>query len=432
MMSHYFQQYPKLWWNIYRLYGLVNFNPDKLKFKKKSKIDYPCQFDNTEYKLIFDGQCFQTKTYQRGIGQYSLHLLKSICAQRPDERFAIFLTNLVNEKELERAMHLLSGLNVPNLDVIIIDVFGSSKKISLAGAQERLRSAISKGSCRFILCLSPFEKPQNTLPLPGNMGLLRIAILYDLIPIQFSKSLLVSRKLKSTYYWSLSNLSEFNLLLAISGTTKISWEDRVNSEVPIKLIYGANSDWSPIDYTNLELDSRSGIICISAEQPHKNVERLIHSYSLLARDVQQKHDLNIFGIRSSGHKKRLAQLSKVCTGKVLIFDYLSIQELEMYLRKSRLLVMPSLAEGLSLPILDAWANGLVTIGSRGSVAEEIIANENLLFDPLSSNSISQHIQKYLENQNEWRNALIHCQGRAKDFSWEKTAKLALSEIEILH
>ena len=103
----------------------------------------------------------------------------------------------------------------------------------------------------------------------------------------------------------------------------------------------------------------------------------------------------------------------------------------MYLRKSRLLVMPSLAEGLSLPILDSWANGLVTIGSRGSVAEEIIANENLLFDPLSSSSISQLIQYYLENQNEWRNALIHCQERSKDFSWERTAKLALSGIESL-
>jgi glycosyltransferase involved in cell wall biosynthesis len=93
--------------------------------------------------------------------------------------------------------------------------------------------------------------------------------------------------------------------------------------------------------------------------------------------------------------------------------------------------MPSLAEGLSLPLLDAWANGLVTIGSRGSVAEEIIANEDLLFDPLSSVSISQQIQRYLENPTEWMDALVHCKRRARDFSWGKTAKLTMSAIENL-
>jgi len=282
------------------------------------------------------------------------------------------------------------------------------------------------------MCLSPFENPVNSLPLPDRLGLLRIAILYDLIPIQFSKSLLVSRKLKSIYNWSLSNICEFDLLLSISNETKVSWVDRTISDVPIKLIYGANSDWSPLEHTGRDFDNRSGIMCIGSEQPHKNIIRLIESYSLLESDIQKKHDLYILGIRSTGYKKKLTQLSKACTGRVLILDYLSNDELEAYLRKSRLLVMPSLAEGLSLPLLDAWANGLVTVGSRGSVAEEIIANDTLLFDPLSSISISQQIQRYLENENEWMDALVHCKERAKDFSWAKTAKLAMSAVESLH
>ena len=432
MLSQFLQRYPRLWMLASRLYGLDNFNPNKVKFKRKSKVQYVCQFENTNYKLIFDGQCFQTKTHQRGIGQYSLHLLKTICTQRPDEKFAIFLTNLVHEKDLEFAVNILSELKAPNLDIVVIDVFGSSKKTSLIEAQERLRTSISKSYCNFIICLSPFENPLNSLPLPNRLGLLRIAILYDLIPIQFSKSLLTSRRLKSTYYWSLSNICEFDLLLSISNKTKVSWVDLAISDVPIELIYGANSDWSTLKNSDKDFYSRSGIISIGAEQPHKNIDRLIQSYSLLKSDVQKKHDLYILGIRSQGYKKRLTQLSKDCIGRVLILDYLSNEELETYLRRSRLLVMPSLAEGLSLPLLDAWANGLVTIGSRGSVAEEIIANEDLLFDPLSSVSISQQIQRYLENGNEWMDALDHCKERASDFSWEKTAKLTMSAIENLY
>jgi glycosyltransferase involved in cell wall biosynthesis len=87
---------------------------------------------------------------------------------------------------------------------------------------------------------------------------------------------------------------------------------------------------------------------------------------------------------------------------------------------------------LSLPILEAWSHGLVTIGSSNTVARELISSEFLLFDPFDPSSIAQKIIELLASEEEWKKALKVSISQSRIFTWDSTASLALLAIEKSH
>jgi glycosyltransferase involved in cell wall biosynthesis len=96
--------------------------------------------------------------------------------------------------------------------------------------------------------------------------------------------------------------------------------------------------------------------------------------------------------------------------------------------------MPSLVEGLSMPILEAWEMGLPVIGSAGTVAEELIMDSKLLFNPNDINSIAVTIQNLLTDEIAWQQEAKSLKNRVDQYSWRATAKLVLEAVleEIKH
>jgi glycosyltransferase involved in cell wall biosynthesis len=94
--------------------------------------------------------------------------------------------------------------------------------------------------------------------------------------------------------------------------------------------------------------------------------------------------------------------------------------------------MPSLVEGLSLPILEAWSHGLPAIGGSNTVAEELIANDLLLFDPRNSLSMRDCMAKFLESEENWSRGLESSLSRASIFTWSQTANTTLEAIRSLN
>jgi glycosyltransferase involved in cell wall biosynthesis len=109
--------------------------------------------------------------------------------------------------------------------------------------------------------------------------------------------------------------------------------------------------------------------------------------------------------------------------------YLSEFSLAQTYSATRLVVVPSRIEGLSLPILEAWHYGCVAIGGKDTVAEEIIGDQKLLFDVMDPIDLSTRIELLLNSKALWDDSLMHSQERKKLFTWEKTAKLVANELE---
>ena len=86
------------------------------------------------------------------------------------------------------------------------------------------------------------------------------------------------------------------------------------------------------------------------------------------------------------------------------------------------LVQPSLFEASSLPIFDAWHEGIPVACARATALPEQVADAGLLFDPMDVRAMADAVFK-VTNDNAIRNCLREKGfNRLKDFDWAQTAR----------
>jgi glycosyltransferase involved in cell wall biosynthesis len=425
-LSKILERYPRIYRIAIQIYGLRAFDHNRLKYRVGCRCGSITELSD-KYELIFDAQCLQGLTRQRGIGTYSLSLIGAICELEPDKKFAAYLTTIAKCHEIEIAKNELKGLNCPNLDVMVIDPFSNKTVRTLGFVQREISSILTKKNPKAILNMSNFEKPKNAIPTPKLLKSKSVAILYDLIPLQFAKEFLISNAQKTTYFWQLENLKDSELLLSISQRSMNNWRELVDSDSKVRVIYGAGRKNLKSDST--EFFQRTGILCVGAEQSHKNLNRLIEAFSLLERSIQDSNPLTIIGIRSKGMRKRFKASANQLGINLELPDYLSVDQLIHIYKSKRLLVVPSIEEGLSLPILEAWSLGLPVVGSANTAVEEILQDKSLLFDPYSIKSIKEIITNILTQNTFWQRAVAEIPQKIEKFSWSQSANLTLKAIE---
>ncbi len=427
MIADFLQNYPRIWKLALKIYGYREINLNRLKYKRQDILEYINPGIKANYKIVFDAQCLQTLTRQRGIGSYSVNLIDAICDSSPESNFAAVLTNIVDKNELAKAINILQNLKCRNLDIYIFNPFHNKTNLEFSEAPTDYRLFLESLNCKHVLALSNFEKINNAIPLPGSKNYKRFTILYDLIPFQFPHQLLISRRQKKSYLDALERLENFDGLFSISNETKNHWLKLVSVNIPIKVIYGGTRNQKHRFSKNF--DERFGIMCVGAELEHKNLRRMLKAYAQLPSDIKRIHPLTIVGIWSGGYRKYMKRLAKTLGISVAIPDYLERDALSKLYQDSRLLIMPSLVEGLSLPILDAWSHGLIAVGSENTVAEELIENENLLFDPYNIESMSYKMLEYLTNKISWELAQSELDSKLAYFTWDNSAVAVLEYLE---
>ena len=422
------QLFPSVYRSLVKLYGFRNFDTNKITYKNSGEIPKSTLAKHKEYKIIFDGQCLQTLTKQRGIGKYSLSLVSAICRERPEQNFGLILTNIASEKDINFAKDLIGSLDLANLEILVVDLFTGKTIISFAQAEKAIQSFVQAIKSEIFLSLSEFENPAHVIKISNFPNCVNFGILYDLIPLEFSDDFLYSKFQRQKYDWQLTALRGRDGLLSISETSRKSWVNLLGDETAMQVIYGGGYI-VPALTTYQDFESRRGVLCIGAESKHKNIQRFIHAYSKLDQVTREDHPLTIVGIRSQGSRQRLMRTSKKLRIDLVIPDYISQEELNIRYRSSRLLVMPSLAEGLSLPILEAWSYGLPCIGSQGTVAEELILEEDLLFMADKELEMCERMNRFLTSKGEWMRAYDVSMNRFKSFDWSLTAQKALTFME---
>ena len=238
--------------------------------------------------------------------------------------------------------------------------------------------------------------------------------------MQFPYELLNSRFKRTSFFWSLELIKNYDLVFAISESTKETAKNLFSEFANSKVIYGGGFDILP--ELRLGFHDRAGLICVANELAHKNVKNLVLAYKSLKEEVQREHPLTVIGIRSSGARKNIFKYSVGSLGTISIPDYLNLNDLRLLYQTSRVLVMPSLSEGLSLPILEGWSSGLVAIGSSSTVAEELIQNSELLFDPRNISSIAKCMEGALTDQDLWESAQQELEKKLDTFNWNNVGK----------
>jgi glycosyltransferase involved in cell wall biosynthesis len=178
------------------------------------------------------------------------------------------------------------------------------------------------------------------------------------------------------------------------------------------------------------VDGRSSyVLYIGNVMPHKNLLRLAEAFALVARRASV--NLVIRGSGRAAHvqslRKRIAELG--IESRVDWQPYALPDELPRLYRGARMLLLPSLYEGFGLTALEAMACGTPVVAANTSSIPEVIGDAGLLVDPRDTDSITDAILRLLTDGALRKELVARGLARAKDFSWERTARRVLEVLD---
>jgi len=161
-------------------------------------------------------------------------------------------------------------------------------------------------------------------------------------------------------------------------------------------------------------------------EPKKNQIRLIQAYARLKNNQGDSFPLVLAG-KDGGDLQNIRKLLQELRLEkdVILLNYVSDTDIPWLYQNCFAFVFPSLFEGFGLPLLEAMALGAPVISSNNSCIPEITGEAALLVDAYREEEITEAMR--LLASGEIKREILRDRGfrRARNFSWEKTARETL-------
>jgi glycosyltransferase involved in cell wall biosynthesis len=153
------------------------------------------------------------------------------------------------------------------------------------------------------------------------------------------------------------------------------------------------------------------VVIVSAE-PRKNLDALIRAF----RKIPQA-DLAVIG--STGG----LNLTRNMPRNIRFTGYVEEHDKAVMIAEAHGLIMPSLAEGFGVPIIEALAANTPVLCSDIPVFREVAGELADYFDPFSTESICASVKRVLAGQDEWRRKIRERRGElAERFGYQTQAR----------
>jgi glycosyltransferase involved in cell wall biosynthesis len=179
------------------------------------------------------------------------------------------------------------------------------------------------------------------------------------------------------------------------------------------------------------LENISYIFTVGTVQPRKNYIRLIQSLVQLRAKGFDIH-LAIAGGKGWLDNPIYAAITDMHMEDFVHFiGFVADHDLPALYKSAVCLAFPSLYEGFGLPVLEAMATGVPVLTSNISSLPEVAGDAAITVDPYDVDAITDGLERLIVDP-DLRNTLIQKGlARAKEFTWEKSARQLLGIYENL-
>lgn len=165
------------------------------------------------------------------------------------------------------------------------------------------------------------------------------------------------------------------------------------------------------------------ILSIGRLEEKKNTKRIIQAYNHIAKKTKNG-ELNLVLVGQPGYG--YDEIAKTINEsqykeKIIRPGYAPSEDIKYILSGADVFVFPSLYEGFGLVVLDAMANGIPIVASKGSSLEEIGGLACTYVDKEDVWEIAKAVSSLLEDRELRKKHIQMGLERARDFSWEKCA-----------
>lgn len=399
-------------------------------------------------RILIDLQGAQTSSRFRGIGRYSLDITKGILRNSEKHEVLVLLSGILSDQIDAIRTELFDFISQDRILVwegVGPTAYASPQNEWRLKASELIREAyISSINPDVVLISSFFEGYVDNFA--ASIGLFNskipVAIIfYDLIPFLYPSDYLSDSRYEAWYRQRLNSLKKANFLLAISRASKKEAVEYLGFESDcVENISSAVSDdfseFSIPRVTSLFISdlgiSKPFLMYTSATDARKNHLRLIEAYAKLHPLIRKMHQLVFAGGMPIDHQKnfrRYACQHGLGNNELIITGELTNDEMKALYSECKAFVFPSWHEGFGLPILEAMHFNKAVIASDCSSIPEIISRADALFDPLDVDQISEKITLVLTDEKFRLSLEKYSMQRAKEFSWDISAKLAIMALK---
>lgn len=403
-------------------------------------------------RLVIDMQGAQAASRFRGIGRYTISLVKSMSTLRGGHEILLALNGAFPDT-IDPIRAAYAGL-LPADAIRVWEPFTPTDGHDEDNATRHLVSEMMREA--FFVSLSPdvvlvtslFEGLGNNAATSigtFTSALPTALILYDLIPLIYPEVYLNGPDIARWYYGKLNHLRRADLLLSISasaGQEAIDWLNFPEHQV-VNISTACDEHFRPIpigDGERAHLHKAYGItrpfvMYTGGIDYRKNIEGLIRAFAQLPTLLRHAHQLAVVcSIHQSDRDRlmRLARESGLADDELVLTGYVPEADLLTLYNACTLFVFPSWHEGFGLPALEAMACGRAVIAANSSSLPEVIGRQDALFAPRDDTAMAIKMVEVLENS-EFRAALEqHGLLQARKFSWNESARRTWAALATMH
>jgi glycosyltransferase involved in cell wall biosynthesis len=159
------------------------------------------------------------------------------------------------------------------------------------------------------------------------------------------------------------------------------------------------------------------------EHPGKNHLNLIKAYEKLPDSLKASYRLCLVGSDWNGAEAVHEYADTSADRERIIFSgFVDNEDLIDYYQHASLFAFPSFYEGFGLPVAEAMACGTPVITSNVSSLPEVGGDAVVYVDPNNIEDIKEKIIMILNDEDLQKQMIENGLKRAKEFTWEKSAK----------
>ncbi|MHB8921478.1 MAG: glycosyltransferase, partial [Halothiobacillus sp.] len=403
-------------------------------------------------RLVIDMQGAQTASRFRGIGRYTMALVKEMARQRGEHEILLAL-NAAYADTIEPIRAAFAHL-LPADAIRVFEVAGPVGGHDPANDARRKAAELMREA--FLASLAPdvifipslFEEfggeAVNSVHTLHNV-IPTAVVLYDLIPLIHRQFYLADSQLERWYFGKLDHLKRADILLSISASSGREAKEHLNfpEHAVVNISTACDVYFHPItlsDAQRAHLKNAYGIdrpfvMNAGGTDHRKNLDGLFRAFASLPSEMRKAHALALVGREVADQKTHFLALTKEAglrEDELIFTGFVSDQDLALLYNACVLFVFPSWHEGFGLPVLEAMACGKAVIAANSSSLPEVVGRGDALFAPRDDAAMAAKMAEVLGNP-EFRQELErHGLEQAKKFSWETSARRAWAALEKLH
>lgn len=373
--------------------------------------------------LYVDVQILQTAAFDRGMGKYTISLLKALAQKNKQQKKYTSVKLVLNsnldttEIRIESIKDLLPGFQLALIDLPVDLSVNAAQKYE--HARDVLTNFVSKegGSTKIdFLISSPFFVDFPAV-FPSNENVRKYSLVYDFTPYKIWHLQRIFPD--EIYAHHFSVLLEADHLLTISHAVK---NDLINlfglAEETITSINGGPFDQPEEISEGLSL-KKPYVLYPSAPIVHKNNERAVAAFNVFNATHGNKYTLYI---TSTFDEKYRSQL--IGQGKNIEFTgNISDSELAKAYQGASVVFFPSLAEGLGMPVLESVLHNTPVACSDIPVLSEL-SKELYLFNPNDIDDMALKLTQASQREG-WDRRQKSYSKLKTEYTWDNSASILM-------